>query len=92
VHAANGACMTIQHIGQSTLSTPSHNILLKNVLHVPQATHNFASIHCLTSDNDVFLELHPTFFLIKDWLTRPPEKPSDQFLGLIVMNQRLDEV
>jgi hypothetical protein len=32
------------------------------VLHVPQATHNLASIYCLTSDNDVFLELHPTFF------------------------------
>jgi hypothetical protein len=70
VHAANGAGMTIKHIGQSTVITPYHNISLNNVLHVPQATRNLASVHRLTSDNDVFLELHPDFFLVKDRHTR----------------------
>jgi hypothetical protein len=66
VHTANGAGMTIKHIGQSTVITPYRNISLNNVLHVPQATRNLASVHRLTSDNDVFLELHPDFFLVKD--------------------------
>jgi hypothetical protein len=66
VHAANGSDMMIKHIGHSILSTPSQHFHLNNVLHVPQATHNLASIHHLTSDNDMFLELHPSFFLIKD--------------------------
>jgi hypothetical protein len=62
--------MTIKHVGHSAVSTPHRRILLKNVLHVPQATRNFASVHRLTADNDVFLELHPTFFLVKDRSTR----------------------
>jgi hypothetical protein len=67
-----GAGMTIQHIGQSIISTPSCRILLKNVLHVSQAIRNLSFVHHLTSDNDVFLKLHPSFSLIKDWLTRHP--------------------
>jgi hypothetical protein len=70
VHAANGSGMTIKHVGHSAVSTPHHRILLKIVLHVPQATRNLASIYHLTTDNDVFLELHPTFFLVKDRSTR----------------------
>jgi hypothetical protein len=52
VHAANGPGMTIKHVGHSAVSTHHHRIL--------------ASVHHLTTDNDVFLELHPTFFLVKD--------------------------
>jgi hypothetical protein len=50
--------MTIKHIGQSTTITPDHINSLNVVLYVPQAIRNLASIHCLTSNNDVFLELH----------------------------------
>jgi hypothetical protein len=70
VHAANGSGMTIKQVGHSVVSTPHRRILLKNVLHILQATRNLASVHRLTSDNDVFLELHPTFFLVKDRSTR----------------------
>jgi hypothetical protein len=99
VHAANGAGMMIKHIGHSIVSTPSRSIHLNNVLHVPQATHNLASVHHLTSDNDCFLELHPTFFLVKDQHTRcmllhdhcrndiypiPPVIPSSTKLCLLV--------
>jgi hypothetical protein len=70
VHAANGVGMMIKHIGHSIVSTPSRPIHLNNVLHVPQATRNLASVHSLTSDNDCFLELHLNFFLIKDQHTR----------------------
>jgi hypothetical protein len=61
VHAANGSGMTIKHVDHSAVSTPHHRILLKNVLHVPQVIHNLASVHRLTADNGVFLELHPPF-------------------------------
>jgi hypothetical protein len=70
VHAANGSGMTIKHVSHSAVSTPHRRILLKNVLHVLQTTRNLASVHRLTADNDVFLELHPTFFLVKDRSTR----------------------
>jgi hypothetical protein len=66
VHAANGSGMTIKHVGHSAVSTPHHRILLNNVLHVPQANRNLAYVQCLTADNDVFLKLYPTFFLVKD--------------------------
>jgi hypothetical protein len=69
VHIENGTGMTIQHIGQSMVPTPSPHIILKDVLHVPHATRSLASVH-LTFENDVFLELHPNFFLIKDRHTR----------------------
>jgi hypothetical protein len=53
---------SMRQVGHSAVSTPHSRILLKNVLHVLQATRNLASVHRLTTDNDVFLDLHPTFF------------------------------
>jgi hypothetical protein len=58
-----GVGMMINHIGQSTVLTPTRRIFLNNVLHVPQATHNLAYVHHLTTDNIVFLDLHPDFSL-----------------------------
>jgi histone deacetylase 1/2 len=43
---------------------------LKNILHVPSASKNLLSIHKLARDNDVFVEFHAYFFLIKDRATR----------------------
>jgi hypothetical protein len=68
VHTANGAGMTISHHGKTTIRTPHHN--LNHVLHIPQATKNLVSVHRLAKDNNVFLEFHPNFFLIKDRDTR----------------------
>jgi hypothetical protein len=70
VLATNGTGMTIKHAGKSMVFTPSQSIFLNNVSHVSQVARHLASIHHLTVDNDVFLELHPYFFLIKDQLTR----------------------
>jgi hypothetical protein len=69
IHTANGG-MQISHVDHSTLSTPYGNLLLKNVLHVPSAKKNLVSIHRFTSDNHVFIEYHPYFFLVKDPATR----------------------
>jgi histone deacetylase 1/2 len=37
VHVANGSGMDIMHIGHSTLCSPSTNLRLNNILHVPKA-------------------------------------------------------
>jgi hypothetical protein len=72
IHAANGTGMDISHIGEATIYTHNRNLKLKQVLHVPQATKNLVSVHYFAVDNNVFLEYHPYFFLIKDRATRKP--------------------
>jgi hypothetical protein len=70
VHTTSGVGMKISHTGKSFIHTPSHKLELCNVLYVPKATKNLMFIHHFTLDNNVFLEIHPWFFLIKDWDTR----------------------
>jgi hypothetical protein len=66
IYTAIGIGMHIKHIGKSVISTPYRDLDLHRVLYVPHASKNLASIHCITSDNNIFFELHPDFFLIKD--------------------------
>jgi hypothetical protein len=37
VHTVSGSSMNISHIGHSVIPTPSHNLILKNIFHVPKA-------------------------------------------------------
>jgi hypothetical protein len=66
IHVANGAGMEIDHIGHSTLQSPSSSFKLKNILHVPKASKKLISVNCLACDNNAFLEFHPDCFFIKD--------------------------
>jgi hypothetical protein len=66
IYTASGSGMRIKHIGHSTIHTPYHNLKLNHILHVPQSSRNLASIHQITSDNNVFFVLHPNFFFIKN--------------------------
>lgn len=66
VHAANGTGMDITHVGKALLPTPHASLALKNVLCVPHTTKNLLSTHRLTIDNNVCVENHPHYFLIKD--------------------------
>ena len=68
VHVANGAGLSISHIGHSSLAGSS--LQLKNILHVPHISKNLLSVYRLVSDNDVFVEFHRTFFCVKDKATR----------------------
>ena len=66
----NGAGMEISRIGQSTIKTPHKDLVLKEILHVPNASKTLLSVHRIALDNNVFLEFHPYFFLIKDQATK----------------------
>ena len=72
IHTASGGGMDIQHIGQALINSPTlkHDLVLKDVLHVPQADKNLASMSRLAHDNNVFFETHPRYFFIKDRATR----------------------
>ena len=56
--------MDICHIGQSSINFPNvkRDLLLKDVLHVPQANKNLASMSRLSADNNIFFETHPKYF------------------------------
>jgi hypothetical protein len=56
VHMASGSGMNIAHIGHSVISTPEHNIILRNILHVPETTKKLLSVHRFTTDNHASLE------------------------------------
>jgi hypothetical protein len=62
--------MDISHVGEGAIYTRSQNLKLKQILHVPQATKNLVSVHRFVVDNNIFLEYHFYFFLIKDRATR----------------------
>jgi hypothetical protein len=58
----NGNGVSIEHIGDTHLSTPITYFLLRNVLHVPLVTKNLLSIHKFTLDTNTFIEFHPWYF------------------------------
>ena len=66
VHTANGTGMQISNVGHTIVHTPTSNLFLNNILHVPNATKSLASVHKLAKDNNAYLEFHPDFFVIKD--------------------------
>jgi hypothetical protein len=66
VHTANESGMNITHVGNSIIPTPTHDLVLHNVPHVPTSNKNLISAHHFTLDNDTFIEFHPYFFVIKD--------------------------
>jgi histone deacetylase 1/2 len=62
--------MKISNVGSTILHTPHKKLHLQNILHVPAANKNLASVHRLTSDNNALIEFHPNHFLIKDRVTK----------------------
>lgn len=47
VHTASGSGMDIAHIGHSIIRSPTRDLILSNVLHVPAASKNLVSVHKL---------------------------------------------
>jgi histone deacetylase 1/2 len=70
VHTASGSGMDIHHVGQSTIHTPCDKLVLKDILHVPNATKSPLSASKLAFNNNAFLEIHLFDFLFKERGTR----------------------
>jgi hypothetical protein len=66
IYTTNGSGMHIKHIGHSIIRTPHLDLKLNNILYVHKSSKNLASIHHIAFDNNVFFELYPDFFFIKD--------------------------
>jgi hypothetical protein len=47
VHTVNGTGMEIHHVGHSILRSPTRNIHLNNILHVPNVHKNLLSVNHL---------------------------------------------
>lgn len=57
--------MNISYAGHTLLTTCICSFILKDTLYISKSKKNLISIHRLISNNSVFIELHPTLFLIK---------------------------
>ncbi|GJU95226.1 integrase [Tanacetum coccineum] len=66
LHVGNGKGLPILHIGSSKVYSPQKTFSLKNILHVPEISHNILSIQKFCHDNDVFFEFHTSHFVLKD--------------------------
>jgi len=66
VYVGDGKGLSISHSGSSTLHTPSHSFQLRNVLHVPDLTHNLLSVNKFLLDNWCSMHLYPFHFHVKD--------------------------
>jgi hypothetical protein len=63
VHTTSGSGRNISH---SIISPPSCDLILRNILQVPQDVKNLLFIHRFTTNNHASLEYFPNFFLVKD--------------------------
>ena len=80
VQVANGAGLSISHIGHSLLA--GSPLRLNNILHVPNLHQHLLSVYRLVCDNDVFVEFHRHFFCVKDKVTKQILLQGRSFEGL----------
>ena len=66
LYIGNDQGMKILSTRNSVLSSQHKNFALNNILHVPTTTKNLLYVHQFTLDNNVFIEFHPFFCLVKD--------------------------
>ncbi|GJY63746.1 putative RNA-directed DNA polymerase [Tanacetum coccineum] len=79
LHVGNGKGLPILHIGSSKVYSPQKTFSLKNILHVPEISHNLLSVQKFCHDNDVFFEFHTSYFVEKDDPSSPRSPSSSPF-------------
>ena len=70
VIVGNGKKLPILHTGSKFFSSTSINFHLKKVYHVSHLTTNLISVSKFCTDNNVFSQFHPKFFLVRDQVSR----------------------
>lgn len=68
IHMGDGSGLNIHNIGKSFLVSPFHSqqLVLNNLLHVPNITKNLLSVSQFAKDNSVYFEFHPSYCCVKD--------------------------
>lgn len=66
VTVGNGNTLKIASVGNIVLTNGKHLLNLKNILHVPDIAKNLVSVSKLAKDNNVFVEFHEDYCLVKD--------------------------
>ncbi|KAG8473650.1 hypothetical protein CXB51_035527 [Gossypium anomalum] len=69
VLVGNGSYASIFHVGDSSISSSSHNLSINNLLFVPAIHKSLLSISKFAKDNQVFFEFHPSCCYVKDLAT-----------------------
>ena len=62
----DGSGLHVLHVGSLVHKSPTCTFHLNDTLCVPNILKNLISVHHFTSQNNVFVEFHPLFFLVKD--------------------------
>jgi hypothetical protein len=70
IQVANGAGLSISHIGHSSIAGLNMPLYLKNILFAPKINKHLISVRKLAADNNAFVEFHPSYFLVKDQATK----------------------
>jgi hypothetical protein len=66
VQVANGAGLSISHIGHSSITGSVRPLHLNHILYAPKINKHLISVRKLAIDNDAFVEFHPYYFFVKD--------------------------
>ncbi|KAI3746199.1 hypothetical protein L6452_08623 [Arctium lappa] len=67
IFVGNGAFVPVRGSGSSTISTPSRNLHLNNILYTPNIIKNLIFVRKFSVDNDVSIEFDPHGSSVKDY-------------------------
>ena len=62
----DGSGLAVSRIGSLAVHSPHRTFTLRDTLCVLNLCKNLISVHHLTKQNNVFIEFHPFYFLVKD--------------------------
>ncbi|XP_019171110.1 PREDICTED: uncharacterized protein LOC109166677 [Ipomoea nil] len=66
LRVGDGMRLPISHIGHAIFNSPFRSFQFSNILHVPSLSTSLLFVQKFASDNKVFFEFHPSFFVVKD--------------------------
>lgn len=69
VMLGDGTGLVVSHIGSLSLNSPHKTFYLRDTLYVSNIHKNLISMHHFTKQNNVFVEFHSFYFLVKDQTT-----------------------
>lgn len=72
VLVGDGNSVAIYNIGNNIMSSHNRSLHLPNILHVLKIPKRLMSVSHLCSHNNVLVEFHSNFFVIKDQTTKCP--------------------